>query len=521
MAFSGIDGRTDFESGIVARTSFDGAAIDIKIPCEARLEFHSAKPSKVFLGGDFFILDTEGGKVRGAFLDTHHILIEGDAFLPSSDKLELARKGGLSLLGVKGHFNPALLDYGIEKAISERMGWLEKIEIPSALSGSRRKTLLKALSIMKTQVCSPEGRVRRRWTTPDRWPHRQMWLWDSGFHSLGWRHIDKGMARDAIEAMLEARSEDGFIPHMAGSDGGSSITQPPVLAYCASLVDEEWDLEWLRRIYPALRDYVEWDFRNRDSDGGGLCEWFIEESPTCRSGESGMDNSPRFDSATALDATDFNAFLALECETLSSMAKRLGLPKDERHWLEKRDAICSLINKRFWNDGKSFYFDFDVASVRMSEVMASSGFLPLLCGAPNPEMARRLARHLSNPETFGTPLSIPSIAACDTKSYSKDMWRGPVWININWLVARGLERYGMRDEAASIDEATMAEIERMYLKYGSIFEYYDDRRQDDPPKLMRKGQSAASSPSPYHQPLFDYGWSVTLYVDMAFRYLRQ
>ena len=34
-------------------------------------------------------------------------------------------------------------------------------------------------------------------------------------------------------------------------------------------------------------------------------------------------------------------------------------------------------------------------------------------------------------------------------------WRGPVWINTNWLVARGLEALGLRDEAQVLVDATL------------------------------------------------------------------
>jgi len=34
-------------------------------------------------------------------------------------------------------------------------------------------------------------------------------------------------------------------------------------------------------------------------------------------------------------------------------------------------------------------------------------------------------------------------------------WRGPVWINTNWLVARGLEALGLRDEAQTLVDATL------------------------------------------------------------------
>ena len=53
------------------------------------------------------------------------------------------------------------------------------------------------------------------------------------------------------------------------------------------------------------------------------------------------------------------------------------------------------------------------------------------------------------------------------------------------------------------------------LKYGTFFEFYDDRRQCDPPQLLRK-RSLDPDDSPYHQVFFDYGWTGTLYLDMVF-----
>ena len=115
---------------------------------------------------------------------------------------------------------------------------------------------------------------------------------------------------------------------------------------------------------------------------------------------------------------------------------------------------------------------------------------------------------------FGTQLPIPSIAARDTAHYAKDMWRGPVWININWLIAKGFERYGMGDAAAFIQSMTIAEIERCHDTFGTFFEFFDDRRECEPPLLRRKGKCAPAE-SPYHQAFHDYGWTATLYLDMV------
>ena len=77
MAFSGLDGPTDFDFGLTARTSFDATGLDIKLPDEARLVFSGERPTQAILAGDFFDLQVSGQRTRGAFLDAHHLLIGG------------------------------------------------------------------------------------------------------------------------------------------------------------------------------------------------------------------------------------------------------------------------------------------------------------------------------------------------------------------------------------------------------------------------------------------------------------
>ena len=61
----------------------------------------------------------------------------------------------------------------------------------------------------------------------------------------------------------------------------------------------------------------------------------------------------------------------------------------------------------------------------------------------------------------------------------------------------------------------MAELEKFYFKYGTFFEFYDDRCECDPPELLRKNACDADL-SPYHQAFMDYGWSAALYIDMVY-----
>lgn len=515
LAFSGMDGTTDFHEGLAARTMHDRTAIHVVLPGKAMISFDTALPAKTRLGGDFFELETSNGPVRGALLDDHHLLIEGACTvdIEDVDKLTLATEGEKTLLAVTSAYRETAMQENLDAAIEARQSWLQGIDLPAGVSDDRQRTLAQCLSVMKTQVYSPEPPFTTRWTTPDRFPHHQCWLWDSAFHAIGWRHIDLDVAREAIEAVLAFQREDGMIPHMGSPAYISDVTQPPVLAMGTLLVHEtQPNTDWLRKLYEPLCRYLRWDLEHRATPDG-LLHWFIHAGePNCRCGESGMDNSSRFDTNEVLSAVDFSAYAALECECLASIADAIGKPDEATEWSAQRDRLNERINAVLWNEEAGIYMDAVAETGKQTGMLSSAGFLPLICGAASDAQAKRLAEHLENPDTFGTGFPVASISPSQTEYYSKDMWRGPVWININWFIANGFERYGLSATEA-IRLQTLAEIEKQYLALGSLYEYYDDEGIDAPTELLRKSKL---EPGGMHQVLHDYGWTATLYVDLAF-----
>jgi putative isomerase len=520
ITFSGIDGPTDWTSGLTLRTlPPPGAQIDIKLPAHGRIVLADVDPDWAGIGADTFAVGVGGRVVRGVLADAHHLLVEGGvAAMELDPALRCERRGERVLIGVAARFDAAWLDADFDAAVASRSAWPAAHPAPAGLTDDERAAWRTAVHQMKTMVYAPEGRITCRYTTPDRWPHRGMWLWDSAFHAVGFRHLDPAMARDAIEAVLCGQREDGLIPIRC--DPGPEwrcpeMTQPPTLAMAAALVDAaDPDPAWLARIAPRIGASLRWNVAHRDTDGSGLLEWDIEPNPNCRSGESGMDNSSRFDAATQLDAVDFNAFQSRESEVLADFARRRGDAAEAAHWEGEHARLSALLREQLWNPETRFFHDLDPADGRLSPVMASSGFLPLICGAATRDQAAALAAHLEDAETFGTPLRVPSIARCQPEHYSKDMWRGPVWINFNWLIVQGLRRYGFDALADSLANETVAELVRWHGEYGTFFEFFDDRREVAPPKLLRKGKCAPEV-SYYHQAFFDYGWSATLFVDLV------
>ena len=423
LAFSGLDGPTDYEHGIVARTAKDGrAAVEIMLPASAVLVFDEAAPIDTDITGDTLWVRSAAGESTLVCADAHHLLVDGPCRLelpdggPMPEVLSTAQSDGRTLVGTASAFDESWLDADPGALWSQRRAWLastvERLAGPPAHGGPTAAepagghhgpaaVLRKALSVMKTQVCSPEGILRHRWTTPDRWPHRKIWLWDSAFHAVGWRHVDVALAREMLAAVVDTQRPDGRIPISTDPFGRQTgeFTQPPVLALAAALVDEAaGDDAWLASLYEPLVRYVEWDLANRDSDGFGLVEWAIEGDPGCRSGESGADNSSRFDAATQLDAPDFNALLAHELEHLAAFADRLGRDEDAGRLRERHREICARINDRLWDEAAGIYMDAHAATGERTGVFSCAGFLPLLCGAPSPGQAASLVAHLREPE---------------------------------------------------------------------------------------------------------------------------
>lgn len=47
-------------------------------------------------------------------------------------------------------------------------------------------------------------------------------------------------------------------------------------------------------------------------------------------------------------------------------------------------------------------------------------------------------------------------------------WRGPVWINLDWLLMRGFERYGFREQAERLRRAIVGLVQN-----AGFYEYFD------------------------------------------------
>ncbi len=410
------------------------------------------------------------------------------------------------------------LALNFETIAEKRRAYFERVPIVSTATEAEQKTLAKCFSVMKSQVYTAQGKFTTRWTTPDRTPHKRWWFWDSIFHSIGNYYVEPQLAFDTLHTVTDVQEEDGRILHSSAPDRGWPIqTQPPLTAWALyRLYEKTGRREWIGEIYDANRAHLQWVMRNRDKNRNLLFEWWVNTAtPDCRCGESGMDNTPRFDDVQEMDAIDFSCYMANEMRYMAKLAAVLERSADEAEYAALYAKIGERINTELYDEADGRYYDRDPQSGEFHKVYTPASLLPLFAGVCPPDRAKRLAADILNPDVFNTPMPIPSVAKSDPH-HCDDYWRGLVWINYAYMIEQGLRENGFVKEADQIADKLIAGIAKWYTREGCIFETYDPYNERYGAELSRKGPPMKPTDT-YARFLAvqDFGWSSCLYTALV------
>ena len=534
FSFSALDGESLFDDDLAGTLSGDKIGVIFHTKCRRTLFFTNAELPYKCVTSDIIILKN----ASMIFAQRHLVIGEGrNVFVSIDGECEIIRNGDTEIHYTSDGEYTAILkregkfafSYGksqeevtalCEKGISLDIENLKSEKIKpyeNTLPDDNQYASLysKCISVMKSQLYSPEGSIKRIWSTPDRLPHRNMWLWDSVFHAIGHRHLDVKIAENLILALFDIQKDNGFIPHMAKPDYISDITQPPVIAWGAWLVYEKSkNKEFLRTVLKKNKSFLLWCQSCRRKSGKELYSWHTNPEMNNRCDESGMDNSPRFDTSSDLYAIDFSCYMANETRCMKMIADELDDKENSDFFSFWHQKIKTDINNTLWCEEDGFYYDYDIQNNCFSKVQSVASFLPIFAGVCDKSQCKKLVAHLECTDEFGTEFPIPSISKKD-KSFGSDMWRGPVWINYNYMISKGLSAYGYGDLSDKIREKTISVINEWYNRTGTVYEFYDSENKTPPFCFNRKGEIV----EPYdfrtkYQSIRDYGWSITLTFDM-------
>jgi glycogen debranching enzyme len=297
----------------------------------------------------------------------------------------------------------------------------------------------------------------------------------------------------------------------------SGLTQLPVLASAIRTLHEASpDIGFLEEVLPAVEAWHAWLQRERDLDGSGLVA-------ILHPWES-ADNAPRFDRALArvdpegepvFARSDRRHLHAAERPTDRDYARYLAIVRGLQRcgyrpqsltdapfayvdvefnsvlaaaeadlawlWTElgedgsRASAAAIRLRKALavrWDDDAAAYRELDLHG-GVQEVAGTVGeLLPLYGGVPDDERARRLFEEtLWSPLRYGpsaqAPWAVTTVSKENPDFDARRYWRGPVWININWFLVRGLERQGLAAEAEELRTMTLRLVQN-----SGFSEYY-------------------------------------------------
>jgi hypothetical protein len=363
------------------------------------------------------------------------------------------------------------------------------------VTGVDREQYYYAWYIMRAGLISSRYFTTRESMTPSKTHYVGIWQWDAYFHALAYRHIDLHLAQDQLRIMTDHQRQDGMIPDAVHDEGSithlsfpinADVTKPPLLAWSAwKLYETSQDKEFVAELYDSVAAWNNWWFSDNDIDGDGLCEYQHPFS-------SGLDDSPLWDQGMPVTSPDLNTYLYLQLESLQKMADVLGLEEESRQWeLRASELLQTMVNELWDAENGIFRTVYQGLPVAVSTPFS---FFPLLTGKLPAEIAGRLVENLQTPDTFWTRYPLPTVAKNDPKYDPMQMWRGPTWINVNYLMVEGLYRSGYPQVARELRRRTLEMVRRL----PDIYEYYHPETGEAPPK-------SAST----------FGWSAALFIELA------
>lgn len=185
----------------------------------------------------------------------------------------------------------------------------------------------------------------------------------------------------------------------------------------------------------------------------------------------------------------FNSIFIQSNKSLIKLGKIFDI--DVSFYEKKLSDIKSNFNKILWENELELYFPFDIQNQQLIKKECSGSYVPIFSGEIENEKVMSLVKNLFQ---YNDYYKVPSCDPREESFESINYWRGPVWININWLIWKGLLKYGLLNEAELLREETI----NLVLDKG-FFEYFDPLKNSN----SHKGYGGAN-----------FSWTAALVLDM-------
>ncbi len=185
----------------------------------------------------------------------------------------------------------------------------------------------------------------------------------------------------------------------------------------------------------------------------------------------------------------FNSILIKSNRSLIALGKKFG--KDTTLIENKTNTALENFDAFLWNEENSLYFPFDILTSTQTKVHCSGAYIPIFAQIPSDKKVTKIMETWSS---LNGIIPFPSCFPNELKFEGKNYWRGPVWVNMNWMIWKGLIAYGKVNLANQVKNETIAMV-----KKNGIYEYFDPFMESQ--NLTGLGGE-------------DFSWTAALIIDM-------
>jgi len=214
------------------------------------------------------------------------------------------------------------------------------------------------------------------------------------------------------------------------------------------------DLDFVRSIWPNIDLALDWMDRYGDRDGDG----FIEYARLSAKGLIQQGWKDSWDSVSHEDGALAAPPIAL-CEVQgyayaakcagATIALALGQVEKSQALLIQAEKLKNNFHRRFWSEELSTYVLALDGQKRQCRVKASNAGHCLYTGIVDKRYARTVAHTLMTPNSF-SGWGVRTLASSEARFNPMAYHNGSVWPHDNALIAAGLARYGLKDDANRI-----------------------------------------------------------------------
>ncbi|WP_405293907.1 MGH1-like glycoside hydrolase domain-containing protein [Algibacter sp. Ld11] len=192
----------------------------------------------------------------------------------------------------------------------------------------------------------------------------------------------------------------------------------------------------------------------------------------------------------------FNAILIKSNQSLINLYELLGDYSKAEQLKQWQNKSVKAFNNKLFDKELGAYIHYDLRNEKPLRYLSSSSFSPLFANIPSKERADAMVKVMMDKFGGDQQYLCASFDPTSERFNPKKYWRGPVWINLNWMLYKGLKQYGFSEIAERVKQDTIEIIEK-----NGFYEYFDSRKD-----MHKEGKAGYGGN--------DFSWSAALLIDL-------